>query len=56
MKVSFEAGLKDAAKTIGYTEGVLNSIDSCSKFKRAHLFLLRTWEALFRVFLESFVV
>ena len=48
MKVYFEAGLKDAAKTIRYTEGVLNSIGSCSKFKRAHLFLLRAWEALFR--------
>ena len=55
MKVYFEAGLKDAAKTIGYTEGVLNSIGSCSKFKRTHLFLLQAWEATFRVFLESFV-
>lgn len=55
MKVYFEAGLKDAAKTIGYTEGVLNSIGSCSKFKRTHLFLLRAWEALFWVFLESFM-
>jgi hypothetical protein len=54
-EVYFEAGLKDAAKTIGYTEGVLNSIGSCSKFKRTHLFLLRAWEAIFRVFLESFI-
>ena len=55
MKVYFEAGLKDAAKSIGYTEGVLNSIASCGKFKKIHLFLLRIWEAIFRVFLESFV-
>ena len=46
MKVYFEAGLKDAAKSIGYTEGVLNSIGSCGKFERTHLFLLRVWEAL----------
>ena len=39
MKVYFEAGLKDAAKIIGYTEGVLNSIGSRSKFKRTHVSL-----------------
>ena len=41
MKVYFGAG----SKSIEYTEGVLNS---CGKT------LLRVWEALLQVFLESF--
>ena len=54
MKVYFDVGLKDMARNAGYTEGVLNSIGACSVFKKTHLFLLRVWEAIFRVFLVNF--
>lgn len=43
MKVYFDVRMKDTARTAGYTEGVLNSIGSCGKFKKSHLFLLRIW-------------
>ena len=55
MKVYFDIGMRDATRTIGYTESVLNSIGSCSKFKKSHLFLLRVWEANYRTFLTNFL-
>ena len=51
----FDAGLRDIAKATGYSEGVLNSIGACSKFKHTHTFLLSVWEAMFRVLLSGFL-
>ncbi len=52
MKPFFDAGLKDLAIASGYPA---NSIESCSKFRRTHLFLMETWEGLFRLMLDGFV-
>ena len=55
MKAFFDAGLRDIAKATGYSEGALNSIGACTKFKRTHTFLLSVWEAMFRVLLSGFL-
>ena len=49
MKVYFDGGLREAAKWAGYTNGVLNSIGSCSKFKRTHKFILKVWESVLSI-------
>ena len=45
-KPYYDAGLKKLAQAAGYP---LPTIQSCSQFKRTHLFLLETWEAIYRV-------
>ena len=50
LKVYFDAGLSDLAKTSGYQP---NSIGS--NFKQTHRFLLETWESLYRHFLSLFL-
>ena len=55
MKAFFDAGLRDISKIAGYSEGALNSIGACSKFKCTHTFILSVWEALFRVLLSGFL-
>ena len=52
MKAYFDAGLKDLARASGYPT---EAIQSCSKFKRTHYFLLETWETLFRVMVNIFL-
>ena len=55
MKVYFDGGLQEAAKQAGYSDGVLNSIGGCGKFKRTHEFILKLWESIMRIFLSDFV-
>ena len=55
MKVYFDGGLRDAAKQAGYSEGSLNSIGACGKFKRTNDFILKAWESVLRIFLSEFV-
>ena len=54
-KVYFDGGLREVAKQPGYSDGILNSIGGCSKFKRSHEFILKAWEAILRTFLAHFV-
>jgi len=54
-KVYFDGGLREVAKQAGYSDGILNSIGGCSKFKRSHEFILKAWEAILRTFLAHFV-
>ena len=54
LKVYFDGGLREAAKQAGYSDGVLNSIGGCNKFKRSHEFIMKIWEAMFRTFLHHF--
>ena len=44
MKPYYDAGLKKLAQAAGYP---LPTIQSCSQFKRTHLFLLEAWEAIY---------
>lgn len=54
LKVYFDGGLRETAKQAGYSDGVLNSIGGCNKFKRSHEFIMNVWEAIFRAFLHDF--
>ena len=53
-KVYFNGGLREVAKQPGYSDGILNSIGGCSKFKRSLEFILKAWEAILRTFLAHF--
>ena len=52
MKAYFDVGLKDLAHAAGYP---VQAIQTCSKFKRTHYFLLEAWEALYRNMLKLFL-
>lgn len=52
LKLYFDAGLKELAKTAGYPTA---QIQACSQFKRTHLFIMMVWEALFLVMLEGYI-
>ena len=43
MKPYFETGLKHLAKAAGYP---VAGIQSCSQFKKTHLFIMEVWEAI----------
>ena len=51
MQAQFDAGLKELAQAAGYP---VASIQSCSKFKRTHCFILEMWKALHRVIVKYF--
>lgn len=55
MKVYFDGGLRQAAKKAGYSDGILNSIGGCGKFKRTHEFILKAWESILRIFQSHFI-
>lgn len=54
MKVYYDAGLKDLAKSAGFRGETLTSLKNCSSFKRTHAFLLQSFEAFYRHFLSAF--
>ena len=51
MQAYFDAGLKELAQAAGYP---VASIQSCSKFKRTHCFVVEVWEALYRVMIAKY--
>ena len=51
MQAYFDAGLKELAQAAGYP---VASIQSCSKFKRTHCFIVEVWEALYRVMIAKY--
>ena len=52
MKPYFEAGLKELARVSGYPTA---AIQSCSKFKRTHYFIIEAWEALYQIMVTKFM-
>ena len=54
MKIFWDAGLKDLAK-VTHKNMTLNSLSSCSNFKRTHKFLLQVHEALFMFQFQCFL-
>lgn len=55
MNVYFPAGLKELAQASGFRGETLTSIQRCSNFNRTHHFLLQSWEALYRHFIQVYV-
>ncbi|XP_041452570.1 uncharacterized protein LOC121405715 isoform X1 [Lytechinus variegatus] len=54
MKIFWDAGLKDLAK-LAHKQMTLQSLASCSNFKRTHRFILQSYEAIFMCLLSSFL-
>ena len=52
MKPYFDADLKELADSWVYP---IAAIQTCSQFKRTHLFIMEVWEALFQVMLHSYL-
>ena len=50
MKVYFNVGLNDLAKSSGYPVAAIQASSQC---KRTHAFILEAWKALFRAFLDK---
>ena len=51
MKIYYHAGLKE----LGFKGETLESLESCTNFKRTHGFLLQTWQSLiYRGMITSF--
>ena len=54
MKIFWHSGLKDVAK-LAHKQMTLQSLVSCSNFKRTHRFLMQCYEAIFMCLLNSFL-
>ena len=48
MRVYYHAGLRELAQSYGFWSATLKSLETCSNFKRIHLFLLHAWEVSIR--------
>lgn len=51
MKAYYGSGLESIAQYAGYSDSALAK---CANFKRTHIFLLKVWEALYRVILKTY--
>lgn len=51
--VYYHAGLKEIAQNTGF-RGETLTLGKCGNFKRTHHFLLQSWQAIYRVMLDSF--
>uniref|UniRef100_A0A1X7UL74 Uncharacterized protein n=2 Tax=Amphimedon queenslandica TaxID=400682 RepID=A0A1X7UL74_AMPQE len=49
-------GLKELAEAAGFKGATLKALQNCSNFKHSHHFLLQTWESLYRVMLQQFLI
>ena len=54
MRLYWSGGLGDLAKKT-HSGSSLKSLGSCQHFRRTHMFLLHTWEAIQRVFIDIFL-
>ena len=52
MKPYFDAGLKSLAEASGYP---VAAIRNCTQFKRTHFFILKSWKAMYRAMLSTFI-
>jgi len=52
MKPYFDAGLKSLAEASGYP---VVAIRNCTQFKRTHFFILKSWKAMYRAMLSTFI-
>nr|XP_054755303.1 uncharacterized protein LOC129261272 [Lytechinus pictus] len=54
MKIFWHAGLKDVAKS-SHKKMTLQSLATCSSFKRTHRFIMQSYEAVFMCLINSFL-
>lgn len=54
MKIFWHAGLKDVAK-LAHKKMTLQSLATCSSFKRTHRFIMQSYEAVFMCLIKSFL-
>uniref|UniRef100_A0A1X7U8W2 Uncharacterized protein n=1 Tax=Amphimedon queenslandica TaxID=400682 RepID=A0A1X7U8W2_AMPQE len=52
MKAYYGSGLESIAQSAGYSD---STIAKCTNFKRTHQFLLKVWEALYRVIIKAYI-